>query len=320
MLALGKRPARDAVSFKFATYFDASALPVPPPMFGKPWLVTDWGLFKNDSVGDCVWCDAAHSVMLWRAEQGAPVQFSDDSVLSDYSAVTGYTLGDPSTDQGTDMQQAASYRLKTGVIDAARTRHKIDAYVALQPSDLDQLALATYLFGAVSIGIQLPSSAFDQFDQAVPWTVVDGSPVEGGHCITVVGRNSRRLFLGLSWGRLIGVAGDFLIRYMDEGIAAFSLERLRGSISPQGFDAATLQADLALLKAGPQPEKTAMAATSSTDPAGKLVAVKAAIQKVVNTFTYMGISVGSHITDEELTQVATAAIKAGDDFDNAPSI
>ena len=52
----------------------------------------------------------------------------------------------------------------------------------------------------------------------------------------------------------------------------------------------------------------------------KLTTVKAAIQKVVNTFTYMGISVGSHITDEELTQVANAAIQAGDNFDGGQTI
>ena len=53
---------------------------------------------------------------------------------------------------------------------------------------------------------------------------------------------------------------------------------------------------------------------------GKLIVVKAAIKEVVSKFTYDGIHVGSYITDEELTQVATAAIKASDDYDAAPSI
>ncbi len=321
-LALGKRPARDAVSFRFATYFDAKALPVPPLVFGKPWLVTDWQLFSNDTVGDCVFAGAAHETMLWRAEAGTPTGFSDQAVLADYSALTGYTPGNPDTDQGTDMQQAASYRLKTGVADAAGMRHKIDAYVALRPGDLDQLALATFLFGAGGVGIQLPSSAFDQFDNAEPWAPIMGAHIEGGHYIPVVGRNRAGNFLCVTWGRLHAITPAFLATYMDEGIGFLSFERLRGNASPQGYDAATLQADLKLLQAGPQPTtESAMATTKSADDtAGKLLAVKTAIQKVVNTFTYMGVSVGSHITDDELTQVATAAIKAGNDFDNAQTL
>lgn len=324
-LALGKRPARaNSVKLKFATYFDAAALPTPPLMFGKPWLVTDWGVLANDTVGDCVWADAAHSVMLWTAEQGKPAMFSAASVLADYSAVTGYRPSYPSTDQGTDMQVAASYRLKNGVQDFVGGRHKIDAYVALEPANLDQLALAAYLFGAVSIGIQLPASAFDQFDQAQPWNPVTDSQNKGGHCITVVGRNSRGLFLAVSWGRLTAVTPAFLQTYMDEGIACLSLERMRGNLSPQGFDEAALQADLKLLQAQPKPQENHAMATGTTlsadDAKAKLLVVKAAIQKVVETFHYMGISVGDHITDDELTQVATAAIKAGDGFDNGPSI
>ena len=320
MLALGKKPARDAVSFKFATYFDATALPAPPSVFGKPWLVTDWGLLANDSIGDCVWAGAAHETMLWRAEAGAPVQFTDKAVLADYSALTGYSPGNPDSDQGTDMQEAASYRQKTGVADWTGERHKIDAYVALKPGNLDQLALAAFLFGAAGVGIQLPTSAFDQFDNAEPWSVVNGSSIEGGHYVPIVGRNTHGNFLCVTWGRLHAITPQFLLQFNDEGIGFLSLERMRGKISPQGFDAATLQSDLALLQAGPQQKESTMATKSADDTAGELIAVKLAVQKVVNTFTYMGVSVGSHITDDELTQVATAAIKAMNDFDNAPSI
>jgi hypothetical protein len=322
MLALGKKSARDAVSFRFATYFDATALPVPPLVFGKPWLVTDWGVFANDTLGDCVWAGAAHETMLWTAEAGTPVQFTDSNVVSDYSAETGYFPGASSTDQGTDMQEAAAYRLKTGVVDATGTRHKIDAYVALKPGNLDQLALAAFLFGAAGVGIQFPSSAYDQFDNAEPWTPVSGSSIEGGHYVPIVGRNRAGNFLCVTWGRLHAVTPAFLTTYMDEGIGFLSFERLRGNASPQGYDAATLQADLKLLQAGPPSTETATMATASSadDTAGKLLAVKTAVQKVVNTFTYMGVSVGSHITDDELTQVATAAIKAGVDFDNAQSL
>jgi hypothetical protein len=319
MLALGKKPARAAVSFKFETYFDAAVLPAVPRVFGKPWLVSEWGLLRNDTVGDCVWAGAAHETMLWSAEAGNPVAFTDADVLADYAAVAGYDPTKPESDQGTDMQQAAAYRLKTGIVDAYRGRHKVDAYVALQPGGLDQLALAAFLFGSAGVGIQLPDSAFDQFQNAEPWSPVTGSRIEGGHYVPIVGRNRVGNFLCVTWGRLHAVTPAFLTTYMDEGVGFLSLERLRGSVSPQGFDYATLQSDLALLRAGPPKEK-AMPETATSDPAADLAAVKLAIQNVVNTFTYLGVSVGSHITDDELTKVATAAISALDTVRAAPSI
>lgn len=54
-------------------------------------------------------------------------------------------------------------------------------------------------------------------------------------------------------------------------------------------------------------------------PEAQLV-VKNAIKAEVNKLTYMGINVGSHVTDAELTTVATAAGQALLDFINAPTI
>lgn len=332
-LALGKTPARHAVSLKFETYFDAAKLPKVPLVFGKPWLVRQPGMLANDRVGDCVWAGAAHETMLWCAEAGSPVSFVDANVLTDYSNVTGYNPSDPSTDQGTDMQMAASYRLKVGVGDALGARHKIDAYVALKPGNIAQVELAAYLFGAVGIGVQFPVSAFDQFDTGKPWSPTAAGPIEGGHYIPIVGRNSFGYFLCWTWGRLQAITPSWLYKYMDEGIGYLSLERMRGpmgvlGVSPQGFDAATLQADLKLLQEKPAMNDPANASTATAaaskndgqDSAGELIAVKLAVQKVVNTFTYMGVSVGSHITDDELTKVAGAAIEALDDFRDAPTI
>ena len=108
-------------------------------------------MFANDRYGDCVWAGAAHETMLW-TEAMQTAAFNDKNVLSDYSAVTGFDPASPkATDNGTDMQEAASYRRKTGVLDAKGKRHKVLAYLALRPGDIDQLALAMYLFSAVGI-------------------------------------------------------------------------------------------------------------------------------------------------------------------------
>ena len=132
-LKLGKKPARPgAVKFKFANFLVKPKLPTPPKVFGHEGLIgANWEVLGNDHYGDCVWAGAAHETMLWNKEAARTVTFSNDSVLKDYSAVTGFNPNDPNTDQGTDMQVAASYRRKKGVLDAHGKRHKVIAYLAL---------------------------------------------------------------------------------------------------------------------------------------------------------------------------------------------
>ena len=314
MFKLGKKPARDSVKLKFGTYFDASLFPTPPVTFGIPWAISNWGLLANDQTGDCVWAGSAHETMIWNQEAAETVIFTDQNVLSDYSAATGYNPADSSTDQGSDMHDAAAYRKKTGIVDAAGKRHTIDAYVALTPRDLDQLALATYLMGAVGIGLQLPQSAEQQFNQAEPWDVVPDAPLAGGHYVPCVGRNSHGNFVVVTWGRLQAVTPAFLSAYMDEGLAYLSFERLKNSVSLQGFDQATLESDLTKLQ-GVSP----MAAPQGTalDPDEVTVAGAA-----VKTFISANVPswAASYISADEETQLATAVVTAIENWRNAKEI
>src|SRR4029077_612040 len=142
-LKLGKKPARPgAVKFKLANFLVKTKLPTPPKVFGHQDLIGgNWQTLGNDRYGDCVWAGAAHETMLWNKEADRTVAFNNQSVLKDYSPGTGFDPNDPNTDQGTDMQVAASYRRKTGVRDAAGKRHKVIAYLALTTGNADQLAL-----------------------------------------------------------------------------------------------------------------------------------------------------------------------------------
>lgn len=245
----GKLPARHgAIKLHFGTYFDAKQFPTPPMVFGKTSLIPDennWGVLANDDWGCCVWSGAAHEHMLWNAEAGGSFPtFKDENVLADYSAVTGFDPKNPDTDRGSDMQQSAAYRQKTGIIDANGKRHKIDAYVSLQPGNIDQLVLATYLFSAVGVGIMIPESADTQFDKLEPWDIMPQSKMIGGHYIPCVGRNQHGNLLVVTWGRLQAVTPRFFARYMDEGVCYLSYEYLRDGKSRRGFDLATLESDL----------------------------------------------------------------------------
>ena len=247
-LKFGKTPAQpDVVKLKFSTYFDAAELPTPPAVYGVAVnsLVNTWPMFGNTTYGDCVWAGAAHETMLWVREGGNNALFTDASVLSDYSAATGFVPSDPATDQGTSMADAAAYRQKTGIVDASGLRHKVGPYVAIEAGNLQQVALASYLFSVAAIGLRVPQSAVGQFESAQPWSIVAGdSPIVGGHYVPLVGRNSSGNFIVVTWGRLQAVEPAWIQEYMDEGLAYLSLERLRNGISPLGFDESALQADL----------------------------------------------------------------------------
>lgn len=241
---LGKLPARpDAVKLKFAAYLTGK-LPSPPTTFGHDNLVKTYPMFGNDQYGDCVWAGAGHETQIWSAEGGSPATFTDTGLLKAYSAVTGFNKNDPNSDQGTDMQAAASYRRKTGILDSHSKRHKVGAYVALTPGDVNQLYTATWLFGAVGIGIEFPAFAMDQFNARQPWDVSKhNTTIDGGHYIPAVGHHSGFINV-VTWGREISMTEAFYKKYCDEAIAYLSPEALRVGVSLEGFSLAALTDDL----------------------------------------------------------------------------
>lgn len=249
-MKLGKKPASNAVKFAFSLYADTAALPKPPKTFGHETLIGSnmWAMLGNDQYGDCVWAGAAHETMMWNKEISKDVPFTDKSVLSDYSAATGFDPSKPDSDQGTDMAVAASYRRKTGVVDAAGNRHKVAAYLAIKPGNLTELYQAMWLFGAVGVGIQFPSSAMDQFNKGKPWSVVSKSPIEGGHYIPLVAKRTR--LECVTWGQLQGMTTGFFTKYCDEAIVYLTSEDLINGKSPEMFDYAALQNDLNALPKG----------------------------------------------------------------------
>jgi len=251
MPKLGKKPARPgAVRLKFSDYATISRLPTPPASFGHGAKVTTaWNMLGNDAYGDCVWAGAAHEHLLWNYEAGVAVPFNEKCVLSDYSAVTGFNPNDPNTDQGTDMQAAASYRKKTGILDAHGKRHKVGAYLAIQPGNLDEHLTAAYIFGLVGLGITFPNTAMDQFNTGHPWDVAAGSQIDGGHYIPLISR-SAGMSIVLTWGREQFMTDAFFKANNDESIVYVSTDFLSGGLSPDGFDLEHLNADLAALKPG----------------------------------------------------------------------
>lgn len=241
---LGKTAARPgSIKFALKAYMAKVATPAK---YGHYNLEKNWQMLGNDKWGDCVLAGAGHETMLWNKEANKIVNITEQNALSDYSAITGFDPNNPASDQGTDMQVAASYRRKTGVLDAQAKRHKVSAYLAVAPGNKTQLKVAMYFFSAVGIGIKFPSSAMDQFNAGKPWTVVAGSDIEGGHYVPAVGYDQSYIYV-VTWGQVQKMSWAFFEKYCDEAIVYLSAEFLKDGKSLEGFNATQLAADLKAL-------------------------------------------------------------------------
>lgn len=262
-LKLGKLPARPRPKdFVWADFREEVKLPDVPSRFGHANLFKDWGMLANgpdDTVkpgfggaGCCVWSGAAHEHrMINRVVHRRDVPFNGSTTIADYSAGTGYVLGDDSTDQGTDMHEAASYRQHKGIIDLTGKRHSIGAYIWLDPKNWEHLLEATYIFGMVGIGFEFPDSAWYQFDHGLPWDVLpDDGGLDGGHYVPVMG-SPRHGRVGLvTWAKRQEMTQEFYEKYNDESLVYITVEEFSGT--PQhglhGFDVEKLNSYLEALK------------------------------------------------------------------------
>ena len=257
-LHLGKQPAQpDGRDLMLADYLDTAKLPKPPTTFGHedrmplPRLMLGNG--PDDTVrkdfkgaGDCVFAMICNAVRLACTIGGHAVHFTGKEAIAAYSEVTGYRIGDDSTDQGTDMHVALNWWRNTGIKDASGKRHKLGAYAVIDMSahNLTEIFEALYVLDVgVALGIDFPESADTQFSEGKPWSVVKGSPSAGGHAILL---DAKRLPDPKveTWAHDQPATQGFLKARVDEAYALFMPEMLVKGKSLEGFDTTALLADL----------------------------------------------------------------------------
>lgn len=237
----------EKIRLKFGAFLNRAKLPVIPKLFGhvgraQPPVEGGWQMLGNDQAGDCVMAGAVHETMTWAWATSATMPvFNTKQVLAQYYARTG------GQDTGLDPIDNARWRCKTGLTDASGRVHQVKAFAAV--NTVEEVELATYLFGACGIGLELPDNAENQFTAGIPWTDTSGDPKPAnGHYVPVVGRNTRGHLIVVTWGRLQALSLDYLDKYCAGGVVYFSREYLdtRG-VSPELFDEATLDKHLASL-------------------------------------------------------------------------
>jgi hypothetical protein len=243
-LKYGLLPAPQPPVLRFGSYLKTAQLRPVPAVFGHQSIypADGWGMLLNGghgAISDCTVAGAMHCAMLWNKIAGKDVSFTDTDASEDYFAITG------GTDTGADMVSAAQYWQKTGFRDATGARHKIFAFMAVDPQNLDSVFRAAYEFDAVGLGIQMPSSAQRQFIYNRPWSnVLLGENIDGYHYVPLMGHAFNGNAVVVTWGRTQEVELSWLGRNLVECVAMISEEVLVGGKSPEGFDMSALQDDL----------------------------------------------------------------------------
>jgi hypothetical protein len=253
-LKLGKHVARHDPRTLLLASYATPALPAPPAKLNLATKVKDrWGMMDNDQLGDCTCAAAGHLIMEWTANASKMVTPPDSAIVDAYSAITGYNPKTGANDNGANELDVLNYWRQTGI-----AGHKIQAFVALEPSNKTHIMDGIWIFGGCYIGVALPKSAQAQTSNKQPWSVPpsgtggDGAPGSwGGHAVPVVAYDSRGLTV-VTWGALQTMTWGFWEAYCDEAYAILSPDFLQQkggkTVAPSGFDIAQLQADLADLK------------------------------------------------------------------------
>lgn len=240
-LPLGKAPRKnDPRTLRLAKYLT----PVAAYPDHVDWTadVPTWPMYGNDSLGDCTIAAAGHMIQAWTAAVGRPLTPEEAAVIAAYWA-TG------SGDTGRYELDVLNFWRTQGIAD-----HKIVAYVALDPANIDHVRFAIATFGGVYVGVALPLTAQGQSE----WSVVgDGqgggsSPGSwGGHAIPYLAYDARTPgeqggeLVCLTWGAPLKLTDAFSAAYCDEAYAIVTQDWLdENGHSPTGIDIDALLADL----------------------------------------------------------------------------
>jgi hypothetical protein len=159
------------------------------------------------------------------------------SVVELYERWGGYVLGDPSTDNGTNLQDnLTSWRHEpvNGI--------ELAGFGAIKMGTWDRaVRVATMrMFGPLYTGVQLQNAQETQFPG--PWGWVPGGSIAGGHCILQAAELNRMdEVTDISWGAAVQADTEFQYDAADEMWALFTPESVDAAgANPFGFNLAEM--------------------------------------------------------------------------------
>jgi hypothetical protein len=232
------------------------ALPNPPPSWNWRRLAMSSisQMYLNDTEGDCVIAEMCHSEGIFTGNaNGGPVIFTPDQVNTLYSAIGGYVPGDPSTDNGCDIQTALSYWGNKGLLNGEL---KNQGYLAVNPSDKTEIQIALFLFENLCFGVELPDAWINPVpeDSGFIWDVAGAPDPDNGHCFLGFGYDYGGVNIS-TWAMQGMITYNAIADYCSSGnsgelytVLSEDSVNIAKSRAPNGFDWTQLLADFQAIK------------------------------------------------------------------------
>lgn len=256
---LGCKPPRPRKPpLRLGTYFDPARMAAAPPVSTNRRAKAAASLarmYLNDQYGDCVIAGKAHALGLWSANDAAAVVLATDSEIYDqYQSICGPGDNGCYITDVLDVMKAKGFK-------AGGKLYKIDGYVAVDWRNKLAVQVAQYVFGATTIGIDLPQA----WTSAAVWDVTN-TPIVGGHDVTPIDYDDQGVYVS-SWGRvyLMTWAAFTSTRWVSEYYALLApLWYGDDKLAPNGIDVAALKSDLTALGNGQVPDVGPPVTTTTT--------------------------------------------------------
>jgi hypothetical protein len=209
-------------------------------------------------IGDCTCAGMGHAVSQWTAYSGkvaGGAEFTDATILTMYEAVSGYVLGNESTDNGAALYQVCNYMMNTGIKDTKGNLHKIEGYADISLfNNIGWIKGVLNCFGTVYTGI----SADQNFANAWSAGTVASLPSEGtnvgpygiDHCVVMsqsnyMGGGADHIQTFISWGAEVEAEDNWVRTNVGEAIAIITTDWVEANgDSPLGQAVSELLAEL----------------------------------------------------------------------------
>lgn len=211
--AKGKRDPveRDFVPFgKFLTKLPATPLIDIAPTYAYP-------MDGNDTVGDCVVAGWDHfRQTVTGLLTGTQKNFTQKEIWSFYQTQNpGFDpAGKPSTNgPGSSHDGGMSVQI---FLEYLQSKGYILGFAKIDQANESEMKAAVYLGLGIMAGVVLDQAQMSQFYSGI-WDSVSGSPVDGGHCIPLVGFTGTPDYMScVTWAKVVQCTQKFIQGQMDE--------------------------------------------------------------------------------------------------------
>jgi hypothetical protein len=197
-------------------------LPPPPASIDyTKGMPANLGMMLNDTLGDCTCAAVYHGIQVWSFNALKKIDTEPDpDVEKLYILACGYNPRVGGEGPGGNEQHVLTYLLNQGapVGPAGQGRHKILAFVEVDPRNVDDVKGTIADCGVAYIGFNVPAYLVPP-PPAVPPAVWDvqtsDASIVGGHAVVLAGYDANGARV-ISWGSYYTMTWAFFAKYVDE--------------------------------------------------------------------------------------------------------